>query len=524
MQTGKPRTERTETRQPTRHQAAARRETSGGGAAAPPPLTADVLRAAQSGAGNAAVTGMIARRARTTDATDAPEQSDTGVHEDPRSEHQHGAEHGREAAAQPHAADAVNSVVRSTGSRLPASLQREMEARFSGEDFSDVAVHTGTAARRSAEAVGAEAYTTGARHIVFRGAIDKKTLAHELEHVRQQRAGAVAGTDDGSGLRISDPSDRFERSAERKAEQVMRDGTDSRRSVADHTADAAHQATGASAGVQRMPKKKPTKKSGQDNPPAAAPAASKTTFEEIMEYFEGCSEEFKAKKQNEKEFILEQIGIVPDSDLYTLDDVKSDDSMLSNLLEEIEIAKHASGFAGPGGGSSDWAASAVTSAHAGMRADYPFWGDKTTLHHKISRSELDAVLASAEKDGANAKPLFEFLDDIRTVLGSTAANKKALHNMPANLEMGPASDTRTGDPGSGTDFNYTSSGAMTPRSSDLKEALSLANAPTVDWEAVADKLREAQRLHEEKYGGAILSPPALERWKQVGAKWKKASD
>ncbi|WP_234967460.1 DUF4157 domain-containing protein [Streptomyces collinus] len=499
--------------------AAARRETSSAGAAVPPPLTADVLRAAQGGAGNAAVTGMIARRARR-----APAQEHAGVHEDAHSAHQHGAGHLREAAAQPGAADAVNSVVRSAGSRLPASLQREMEARFSGEDFSDVAVHTGAAARRSAEAVGAEAYTTGTRHIVLRGAIDKKTLAHELEHVRQQRAGAVAGTDDGSGLSISDPSDRFERSAERKAEQVMRGGADVQRSE-DHTTDAVHRTTEASAEVQRMPpKKKQSKKPAGDNPPAAAATSSKTVFEEIMEYFEGRSEEFKAKKQNEKEYILEQIGIEPGGDLFTLDEVKNDESMLDALLAEIETAKHASGFAGTGGGSSDWAASAVTSAHADMRADHPIWGDRTTLHHKISRSELDAVLASAERDRANAKPLFEFLDEVRAVLGSTAGNKKALHNMPANLEMGPASDTRTGDPGSGSDFNYTPEGAMTPRSSELKDALSLANAPAVDWGAVADKLREAQRLHEKEYGGAILSPPALERWEKVGAKWKKASD
>lgn len=279
MRTSGAHTEQTEIRQATRGPAAAaRRETSSGGAATPPPLTADALRAAQRGAGNAAVTAMIARRARRAP---AQEQPDAGVHEDPHSKHQHGAGHGREAAAQPSAADAVNSVVRSAGSRLPASLQREMEARFSGEDFSDVAVHTGAAARRSAEAVGAEAYTTGTRHIVFRGTIDKKTLAHELEHVRQQRAGAVAGTDNGSGLSISDPSDRFERSAERKAEQVMRGGADVQRSVADHTADAAHRTTGASAEVQRMPPRRSRRKSRrgathpQQRPLPRRPSSSK---------------------------------------------------------------------------------------------------------------------------------------------------------------------------------------------------------------------------------------------------------
>ncbi|GAA5038445.1 hypothetical protein GCM10023317_93630 [Actinopolymorpha pittospori] len=528
MQTSKQRTGRSEDQEPARGQAGARRDTSPGGAAVPPPLTAAALQAAQGAAGNAAVAGMIARRARSAPAQQQPntqEQPDAGVPEDAHSKHQHGAGHGREAAAQPGAADAVNSVVWSAGSRLPAPLQREMEARFSGEDFSDVAVHTGAAARRSAEAVGAEAYTTGTRHIVFRGTIDKKTLAHELEHVRQQRAGAVAGTDDGSGLSISDPSDRFEGSAERKAEQVMRGGADVRRSAADHTADATHRTNDALAEVQRMPrKKKQSKKQAGGQPPAAAATSSKTVFEEIMEYFEGCSEEFKAKEQNEKEYILIRIGIDPERELWTLDEAKRDKSLMGDLLKEIEIAKHASGFDRTGGGSSDWAASAVRSAHADMRVEHPIWGDKTTLHHKISQSELDAVLASAERDKANAEPLFEFLDEVRTVLDSGAANKKALHNMPANLEMGPASDTRRGDPGSGTDFNYTPEGAMTPRSSELKDALSLANAPTVDWGAVADKLREAQRLHEKEYGGAILSPPVLKRWEKVGAKWKKASD
>lgn len=532
MRTSGRRTEGAETEQPARGRAAARQETPSGGAAVPPPLGAAVLHAAQRGAGNAAVTGMIARRARLTPGREQPAP---GLREDPHAKQQHnmeheaeheaehGLEHGPEAEARP--ADAVNSVVRSAGSGLPASLQREMEARFSGEDFSDVVVHTGAAARRSAEAVGAEAYTTGTRHIVFRDSIDKKTLAHELEHVRQQRAGAVSGTDDGSGLSISDPADRFERSAERKAEQVMRGAADGPHSAAHHTAGAVHEAAGASAEVQRMPRKKAGKKETAANVPApAAASSSKTLFEEITEYFEGHSEEFKTKKPNEKEYILEQIGILPGTDYFTLDEVKADASMLEDFFAELETAKHAPGFAGPGGGSSDWAASAVTSAHASMRKDHPHWGDKTTLHHKISRSELDGVLASAEKDGANARPLFDFLDEVRTVLDSTAGNKKALHNMPANLEMGPASDTRIGDPGSGTDFNYEPSGAMTPRSSELKEALSLANAPTVDWEEVAKRLREAQRLHAEEYGGAILSPPALARWVQVGTKWRKASD
>jgi hypothetical protein len=47
------------------------------------------------------------------------------------------------------------------------------------------------------------------------------TLAHELTHVVQQRSGPVDGTDAGGGIKVSDPSDRFEREAVANSERVM---------------------------------------------------------------------------------------------------------------------------------------------------------------------------------------------------------------------------------------------------------------------------------------------------------------
>jgi hypothetical protein len=46
-------------------------------------------------------------------------------------------------------------------------------------------------------------------------------LAHELTHVVQQRSGPVDGTDAGGGVKVSDPSDRFEREAVANADHVM---------------------------------------------------------------------------------------------------------------------------------------------------------------------------------------------------------------------------------------------------------------------------------------------------------------
>jgi hypothetical protein len=49
----------------------------------------------------------------------------------------------------------------------------------------------------------------------------KHMLAHELTHVVQQRTGPVDGTDAGDGVRVSDPSDRFERDAAASADRAM---------------------------------------------------------------------------------------------------------------------------------------------------------------------------------------------------------------------------------------------------------------------------------------------------------------
>ncbi|MGW2471741.1 eCIS core domain-containing protein [Streptomyces sp. NPDC001665] len=116
---------------------------------------------------------------------------------------------------------AVHDVLSGSGRPLAASLRAEMESRL-GADFSDVRVHDDAAARASAAGVGARAYTSGHHVVIGEGGADKHTLAHELTHVIQQRQGPVSGSDNGSGLRVSDPSDRFERDAEANAHRVMR--------------------------------------------------------------------------------------------------------------------------------------------------------------------------------------------------------------------------------------------------------------------------------------------------------------
>jgi hypothetical protein len=114
----------------------------------------------------------------------------------------------------------VYGVLRAPGRPLDEPVRGEMETRL-GADFGDVRVHTGTAAQRSAEEIGARAYTAGSHVVLGREGGDRHTLAHELSHVVQQRRGPVEGTDRGDGLRISDPADRFERAAEAAAARAM---------------------------------------------------------------------------------------------------------------------------------------------------------------------------------------------------------------------------------------------------------------------------------------------------------------
>ena len=114
----------------------------------------------------------------------------------------------------------VPDVLRSPGRPLDASLRQDMEARL-GADFADVRVHSDAAAQRSAADVGARAYTSGNHVVIGQGGGDRHTFAHELTHVIQQRSGAVAGTDHGAGLKVSDPDDRFEREAAETATRVM---------------------------------------------------------------------------------------------------------------------------------------------------------------------------------------------------------------------------------------------------------------------------------------------------------------
>lgn len=124
----------------------------------------------------------------------------------------------------------VHDVVSSGGSPLDTETRTDLESRM-GADFSDVRIHNDSAAHESAKGVGAHAYTVGNNVVFQRDTYDpsspqgRTTLAHELTHVIQQREGPVEGTEAPGGIRVSDPSDRFEREAVANADRVLTDPT-----------------------------------------------------------------------------------------------------------------------------------------------------------------------------------------------------------------------------------------------------------------------------------------------------------
>ncbi|WP_335932008.1 eCIS core domain-containing protein [Streptomyces sp. PTD5-9] len=193
--------------------------------AASPAPPAD-LSALQGTIGNAAMVQMLRR-------TGHPWAQDQDQDQD-----RHGPGHRQTGQAAPAVQrSAVHDVLRTSGRPLDAVTRTDMEARL-GADFSDVRIHDDSAARASAAEVGARAYTSGHHVVIGDGGADDHTLAHELTHVIQQRSGPVAGVDNGDGLKVSDPSDRFEREAEANAKRALSTTAPVQRDVPDGGAPA----------------------------------------------------------------------------------------------------------------------------------------------------------------------------------------------------------------------------------------------------------------------------------------------
>ena len=121
--------------------------------------------------------------------------------------------------------DLVRSVVSSPGRSLDPQTSSVVGSAL-GRDVSGVRLHEGPEAAASASAVGAELYASG-QHVVAPHGLDTRSdeglfkTVHEFVHIGQQASGPVDGTATADGLKISDPSDRFEQEADAVAGQAV---------------------------------------------------------------------------------------------------------------------------------------------------------------------------------------------------------------------------------------------------------------------------------------------------------------
>jgi Domain of unknown function (DUF4157) len=123
-------------------------------------------------------------------------------------------------------ADRINRE-RGGGQSLDSNVQTKM-SESTGQDFSDVKVHTGPESHALNEQLSAKAFTTGSDVFFREGAYDpgssggQELLAHELTHVVQQRSGSVG--DGGGGMTVNAPGDSYEQEADSVAKTVMSGG------------------------------------------------------------------------------------------------------------------------------------------------------------------------------------------------------------------------------------------------------------------------------------------------------------
>lgn len=170
------------------------------GAAAAGPMTPDATLDLQRSVGNLAVSRAL---------DEDQHKHDAGCGHSPIAQRRARVEEAPNSPADQRAL--VDEVTRAPGEPLAASEQKELSSFYGGFDFSHVRKHTGPVAQRSAEALGARAYTVRNHIVSGMGNLDKETLGHEAGHVRDQALGPVAGTDNGAGLRVSDPRHPEER-------------------------------------------------------------------------------------------------------------------------------------------------------------------------------------------------------------------------------------------------------------------------------------------------------------------------
>ncbi|MFC0842579.1 DUF4157 domain-containing protein [Streptomyces noboritoensis] len=109
----------------------------------------------------------------------------------------------------------IDEAIRSESSQIPDPLRGKAESFF-GTDFSRGRLHDGPVAQRAIEAMGARALTID-NHVFLPppGARDMALIGHEFSHLNKNLNGEPeTGTDNGAGLKVTNPNQPSERTAD----------------------------------------------------------------------------------------------------------------------------------------------------------------------------------------------------------------------------------------------------------------------------------------------------------------------
>jgi hypothetical protein len=153
-----------------------------------------------------------------------------------------------------------------------------------------------------------------------------------------------------------------------------------------------------------------------------------------------------------------------------------------------------------------------------------------TLHHKISQSKLEILHKEFEQaregPSSDTKHLQKVVDMLQSIT-DTGSSRKAFLNMPANIEVGPPTDQRLNDPGTGFDPNVTKDGRMSPRSRELSHVDKMISQRDFNFNSIAQHLEEAQKIHDKimrRLQKTLLSDPLVEQWKREGNKFRRETE
>ncbi|MEU6733957.1 DUF4157 domain-containing protein [Streptomyces physcomitrii] len=125
---------------------------------------------------------------------------------------------GMERAAEERRDSLAEATGKGGSSLAPHILDKAQQAYQMPMDH--VVVHNDAVAQRAAADFEARALTVGNHIVLGADKVDDETMFHELDHVRQQSQGEVAGRNDGSGVKVSHEGDDFERQSAANGRRV----------------------------------------------------------------------------------------------------------------------------------------------------------------------------------------------------------------------------------------------------------------------------------------------------------------